>query len=72
MGHELKPDYMLFAIGALEEPECGEIRAHLESGCETCASGVREARALAYSMGALVPGPEPPTSNRREEAKRAG
>jgi hypothetical protein len=57
---ELKPDYMLYAIGAMEEPERSEIRTHLESGCETCTSGLQEARALAYSMGALLDGPEPP------------
>ena len=58
--HELKPDYILYAMGAIGEPERSEIGAHLENGCETCASGIREARALAYSMGALVDGPEPP------------
>jgi hypothetical protein len=57
---ELKPDYMLYAIGAMEEPERSEIHAHLQSGCETCNSGLQKARALAYSMGALVDGPEPP------------
>jgi hypothetical protein len=57
---ELKPDYLLYAIGAMNDPERSEIGAHLENGCETCTSGVREARALAYSVGALVDGPEPP------------
>ena len=57
---ELKPDYMLYAIGAMEEPERSEIRAHLDRGCETCTAGLREARVLAYSMGAVLDGPEPP------------
>jgi hypothetical protein len=57
---ELRPDYMLYAIGAIEEPERSEIRAHLERGCETCTSGLREAQALTYSMGAGLNGPDPP------------
>ena len=62
---ELKPDYMLYAIGAMDEPERDEIRAHLDSGCKDCAERLREARALAYSMGALIDGPEPPKELRR-------
>ncbi len=62
---EIKTDYMLYVIGAMDEPERSEVRAHLESGCETCARSLREARALAYSMGALVDGPEPPKALRR-------
>lgn len=61
---ELKPDYVLYAIGAMDEPERRAIRAHLESGCTACASELREALALAYAMGAVVEGPEPPRSLR--------
>jgi hypothetical protein len=70
--HELKPDYMLYAIGAMGEPERSEICAHLEGGCETCTSGLREARALVYSMGALVDGPEPPRELRDRVLAIAG
>src|SRR5262249_33837775 len=69
---ELKPDYMLYAIGAMDEPERSEIRVHLESGCETCVSALQEARALAYSMGALVDGPEPPRQLRSRVPASSG
>jgi hypothetical protein len=69
---ELRPDYMLYAIGAIEEPERTEIRAHLDRNCETCTSGVREAMALTYSMGALVDGPEPPLELRSRVSGIAG
>jgi len=55
---ELRPDYLLFALGTLEEPGRTELRAHLGRGCQTCAAGMREARALAAAMG-VVEGPGP-------------
>ena len=57
---ELRPDYLPFALGVLEEPERSELRAHLDRGCETCAAGLREALAWGFAMGAAVEGPEPP------------
>ena len=77
---ELRPDYLLYALGVLEEPERSEVRAHLDRGCETCAAGLREARALAFAMGAAVDGPEPDASiaqpdsggRRRSSAKGGG
>ena len=63
---ELRSDYLLFAMGTMEEPEAGEIRAHLQRSCETCIAGVREARVLACSMGVTVDGPEPPRRLRRQ------
>ena len=33
---ELRPDYVLFAMGVLEDPERSELRAHLERGCQVC------------------------------------
>ncbi len=56
---QLRPDYALFAMGVLEDPEKGELRGHLERGCENCTPGVEEARALAYTLGAALEGPEP-------------
>jgi hypothetical protein len=56
----LRPDYLLFAIGTLGEPESTEMREHLVRGCPACTEGLRQARAVAYSMGALVSGPEAP------------
>ena len=43
---ELRPDYVLFAMGVLEDPERSELRAHLERGCQVCTPGVIEARQL--------------------------
>ena len=51
---ELRPDYLLYALGVLEEPERSEVRAHLERGCEACTAGLREARGLAFAMGGGV------------------
>lgn len=56
---ELRPDYLLYALGVLEEPERSELRAHLERACETCTPGLREARGMAFAMGASLEGPEP-------------
>lgn len=56
---ELRPDYLLYAMGVLEEPGKSELRAHLDRGCQDCTVGLREARQLASSMGASAEGPEP-------------
>jgi Anti-sigma-K factor rskA len=57
---ELRPDYLLYSLGVLEDPERTEVRAHLDRGCADCTAGVREARSWAYAMGASVEGPAPP------------
>lgn len=57
---ELQSDYLLYALGVLEEPERSEVRAHLERGCQDCAAGVRDARTWACAMGASLEGPAPP------------
>jgi len=57
---ELRPDYVLFAMGVLDDPEKSELRAHLERGCETCTAGMNDARAWVYTLGASTEGPEPP------------
>ena len=56
---ELRPDYLLYAMGTMGEPESSELRAHLARGCPSCTEGLRQAHALAYSMGAALPGPDP-------------
>jgi hypothetical protein len=61
---ELRPDYLLYAMGTMGEPENSELRSHLDRGCEACTEGIRQAHALAYSMGALLDGPEAPRSLR--------
>ncbi|HLH16797.1 MAG TPA: anti-sigma factor [Bryobacteraceae bacterium] len=69
---ELRPDYVLYALGTLEDPERSELRSHLGSGCKNCAAGVREARALVYSMGAALDGPAPPRRLRARVLAAAG
>jgi anti-sigma-K factor RskA len=61
---ELRPDYLAYALGSLEDPEHSEVRAHLESGCQDCAAGVRDAREWVSAMGASVEGPAPPRNLR--------
>ena len=69
---ELRPDYALFAMGVLEDPEKSELQAHLQRGCQDCTAGVRAARALTYGIGASVEGPAPPRSLRNKVLAAAG
>ena len=69
---ELRSDYLHFALGTLEEPEQSELRAHLARGCETCTAGIREARQMAYGMGASVEGPAPSRALRGRILAAAG
>lgn len=57
---ELRPDYVLFAMGVLEDPEKSELYAHLGRGCPACTLGIRESRAVVYALGASAEGPAPP------------
>jgi anti-sigma-K factor RskA len=56
---ELRLDYLLYALGVLEDPERSEVRAHVGRGCEACLAGLRDARVLAFAMGSAVVGPNP-------------
>jgi len=69
---ELRSDYLLYAMGTMAEPESSEMRAHLDRGCPTCTEGLRQAHALAYSMGALVNGPGAPRGLRGRVMAIAG
>jgi hypothetical protein len=69
---ELRPDYLLYALGVLEEPERSEVRTHLGRGCEACLAGLREARALAFAMGSSVDGPSAPRRLRGRILAAAG
>ena len=40
---ELRDHYERYALGVAGQPERGEIRAHLDRGCERCTSGVNRA-----------------------------
>lgn len=69
---ELRPDYVLYAMGVLEDPEKTELRAHLDRGCENCVAGIREAREFAASLGASAAGPEPSRQLRNRVLAVAG
>lgn len=69
---ELRPDYLLYAMGVLEEPEKAELRAHLDRGCESCTAGIREARQCASAIGASAAGPEPSRGLRNRVLAIAG
>jgi hypothetical protein len=69
---ELRPDYVLYAMGVLDDPEKSELRAHLDRGCETCVAGIREAREFTSSVGASAAGPEPSRQLRNRVLAVAG
>jgi hypothetical protein len=52
---ELREHYERYVIGVAEEPERGEIRAHLNRECEVCVPGIKRAReVLALQRGAAA------------------
>ena len=69
---ELRESYELYALGIAEEPDRGEIRAHLERDCPTCVPGVRGARELTSLIGATAPAVEPPARLRKRVLAIAG
>jgi len=62
---ELRDHYELFAIGVAEEPERGEIRAHLNRGCEVCMAGVKGAIEIVALVGSAADPGQPPKHLRR-------
>ena len=56
---ELAEDYELYALGVLEEPDRGELRAHLARNCEVCTAEVRRAAARVSVFSGLAPDAEP-------------
>jgi hypothetical protein len=73
MSHEELLDYYeLYALGTAEEPERGEIRAHIERGCEVCAAHVQRARQLAALVGVSAPPAAPSARLRRRILASAG
>jgi hypothetical protein len=59
---EFRDHYELYVMGVAEEPERGEIRAHLDRGCEVCMRETKRAREVASLIGAsadaAVPSPK--------------
>jgi hypothetical protein len=48
---ELRDHYDLYALGLADEPESGEIRAHLSRGCEVCMGEMKRAREMMSLLG---------------------
>jgi hypothetical protein len=69
---ELRDHYELYALGIAEDPEAGEIRAHLQRDCSTCVPGVRGARELITLIGAAAPAVEPPSRLRNRVLAAVG
>ena len=44
---DLRDHYEMYVLGLADEPERGEIRTHLDRGCEVCMKEVKQARELA-------------------------
>jgi hypothetical protein len=61
----LRDHYDLYALDIAEEPERGEIRDHLNRGCEVCMAGMRRSLETAAVIGAGVAPAEPSSQLRR-------
>lgn len=59
---ELRDHLELYSLGLAEDPERGEIRAHLDRGCEVCMTQAKRARELsamlAFTAVPLAPSPK--------------
>jgi anti-sigma-K factor RskA len=62
---QLRDHYDLYALDIAEDPERGEIRAHLDRGCEVCVAGVKRALETAALLGASAPDVAPSGRLRR-------
>jgi Anti-sigma-K factor rskA len=62
---QLREHYELYALGIAEEPERGEIRVHLNRGCEACGAGVKRALETTALVGATAPPAQPSPQLRR-------
>jgi Anti-sigma-K factor rskA len=62
---QLREHYELYALGIAEQPERGEIREHLNRGCEVCGAGVKRALETTALVGATAPQAQPSAQLRR-------
>jgi len=62
---ELRDHYDLYALDIAEGPEPGEIRAHLQRGCEVCMAGMKRSLETVTLIGAGAPWAEPSSQLRR-------
>jgi len=61
---ELQGHYDLYAIGLADDPERGEIQAHVARGCEVCVAELKRAREVAALLSGSSPVAEPSTKLR--------
>lgn len=62
---ELQDAFELYALGALEDEERGEIETHLARGCQTCQGRLNDALALNALMLSSTPAAVPPARLKR-------
>jgi anti-sigma-K factor RskA len=62
---ELREHYDLYALDIAEQPERGEICAHLDRGCEVCMAGVKRSLETAALIGSTAPPAQPSPQLRR-------
>lgn len=62
---ELRDHYDMYALDIADQPERGEIRAHLNRGCEVCMAAVRRSLETAALIGASAPPAQPSSQLRR-------
>lgn len=62
---DLHDHYDLYALDIAEEPERGEIRAHLDRGCAVCVAGVKRSLEITALMGAAANQAQPSPKLRR-------
>src|ERR1700722_4838786 len=62
---DLRDHYDLYALDIAEEPERGEIRAHLDRGCAVCLAGVKRSLEITALMGAAANQAQPSPKIRR-------
>jgi anti-sigma-K factor RskA len=69
---ELRDQYELYALGALDAEERAELDAHLRRQGDPCVDGVRRARELMTSLALMAPEVHPPARLRKKIAGIAG
>ena len=69
---ELRDQYELYALGALDAGERAELDAHLRREGDPCIAGVRKARALMVSLALTSPESHPPERLRKRVVGMVG
>ena len=53
--NQLREHYERYVVGVAEEPQCSEIRAHLNRQCDVCMQGIKRARELVALLADTAP-----------------